>query len=107
MAQRPQISQPRVYFSTEFDVIAMDDEECEPSVIREWDEWEDKVSAQDDRTMEDKANAHEKSFSRGLPAKDNSTMPTRSKEPDAALARLSRLIQTCQTVKSTIYLGSS
>ena len=57
-------------------MIATEDEEWEPPVRREWDEWEDKVNAQDDWTTEDKANAHllkfirrEKGFSRGLPAK--------------------------------------
>ena len=52
-----QQSWPKVYYSTEFDVIAMDVEKWELPVRWEWDEWEDKVNAQDDWTTEDKANA--------------------------------------------------
>ena len=40
-----QSRRPIVYFSTEFDVIATEDEEWEPPVRREWDEWEDKDKA--------------------------------------------------------------
>ena len=38
-------------------MIATNDEEWEPPVRREWDEWEDKVNAQDTWTTEDKASA--------------------------------------------------
>ena len=52
-------NRPKVFISTEFDVITTDDEEWEPPIRREWDEWDDKVNGQDQWTLEDKTHSQE------------------------------------------------
>ena len=47
----------QIFFST--DAIATDDEEKEPPIRRKWDDWDDKVNAQEGWSMEDKVNSKE------------------------------------------------